>query len=57
MDSDKISPAAVEKLRDQLNILTSLLHQVLEKPILSKDLHFLHEAQKTICSLNELSKL
>ena len=57
MDSAKISPTEVEQLRDELYVLTTLLHQVLKTPSLSKDPKFLHQVQKIICSLNELSKL
>ena len=57
MDSAKISPTEVEQLRDGLNALTTILHQVLKNPSLSKDPQFLHQVQEIICSLNELSKL
>lgn len=57
MDRAKVSQVTGEKLRDQLNALVTLLHDVVQTPSLSQDPKFLQQAQEIICSLNELSKL
>ena len=57
MGHHEISPSDVEQFRNRLNALTTLLHQILRSPSLSKDPKFLHQIQEIICSLNELSKL
>jgi len=59
MDSIKpaISYSEVELFRDRLNVFTSLLHQVLKNPSLSKDPQFLHQIGEIIRLLSELSKV
>ncbi len=52
-----ISSTKTLEFKKELNSLASLLHTVLENPALAKDPLFLQQAQKAICSLNELSKL
>jgi hypothetical protein len=52
-----IPPMKALEFKEGLHTLASLLHTILENPALAKDLPFLQEAQKAICSLNEISKL